>query len=283
MTRLLTDPDIDLGAKKAISRQVGEMEAERERLQQVMSRLADEANDNTDRLAGAVRQALAEIKEALATATTPTAIREYIERWVGPMLLRPDGVLVAKETAPELAGAGVKGSIAGGGFRTSDLRVMRTRSRRLEPNPPISRNPLHHSELRSGGKGKGNPRFRRIHCADCARCAPLRVLYALEMVKRGSSRRHYSAQKSRYSRCLRRLDDARVAGWLAGLAQPPCTLFTPLPDPATTSGLRPRRAAARSPPVLGLSPDRLAQLAKPRGHAISLQVLPVKLILVAAQ
>ncbi len=49
MTRLLTDPDIDVGAKKAISRQVGEMEVERERLQQVMSRLADQANDNTDR------------------------------------------------------------------------------------------------------------------------------------------------------------------------------------------------------------------------------------------
>ena len=42
--------------------------------------------------------------------------REYIERWVGPMVLRPDGTLAEKQTAPELAGAGVKGSIAGGGF-----------------------------------------------------------------------------------------------------------------------------------------------------------------------
>jgi hypothetical protein len=50
-TRLLVDPDIDATAKKAVSRQVGELESERERLQQRVAELADDANDNTARLA----------------------------------------------------------------------------------------------------------------------------------------------------------------------------------------------------------------------------------------
>lgn len=120
MTRLLVDPDIDATAKRAVSRQVGELEAERERLQNAVAELANDANDNTARLAGAVRQALTEAQESLATVTTPTEMRDFIEQYVGPMVLKPNGdierkgleTLAETQTAPAEAGA-VKRSIAG--------------------------------------------------------------------------------------------------------------------------------------------------------------------------
>lgn len=111
MTRLLVDPDIDGAAKRAVSRQVGELEAERERLQQAVAELANDANDNTGRLAGAVRQALAEAQESLATVATPTEMRDFIEQYVGPMVLKPSGDIARKDTAPAEAEA-VKRSIA---------------------------------------------------------------------------------------------------------------------------------------------------------------------------
>jgi len=54
---------------------------------------------------------------------TPTEMRDFIEQYVGPMVLRPDGEIERKDaetpaetqTAPAEAGA-VKRSIAGVGF-----------------------------------------------------------------------------------------------------------------------------------------------------------------------
>jgi DNA invertase Pin-like site-specific DNA recombinase len=117
LTRLLCDPDIDVAAKKAISRQLGEQEAERERLQKATSELAEEANDGTERLAASVRQALDEAKESLASAATTAELREFVDRWVGPMVLKPNGTVVERTLAPEVASeAGVKGLVAGAGF-----------------------------------------------------------------------------------------------------------------------------------------------------------------------
>lgn len=99
------DPDIEPAAKKAVSRQVGELESEHERLQEALPELADDANDNTARLAGAVSQALAEAQESLAAVATPTEMRDFIEQYVGPMVLTPDGEIARKPTAPAKAGA----------------------------------------------------------------------------------------------------------------------------------------------------------------------------------
>ena len=106
-TRLLVDPDIDATAKKAVSRQMGELEAERERLQQRVADLAENANDNTARLAGAVRQALAEAQDSLAAASTPTELRDFIETFVGPMVLKPTGDITPRteETARKTGNA----------------------------------------------------------------------------------------------------------------------------------------------------------------------------------
>lgn len=144
MTRLLLDPDIDGTAKRAVSRQVGELEAERERLQNAVAELANDANDNTARLAGAVRQALTEAQESLATVATPTKMRDFIEQYVGPMVLRQDGQIERKDvetpaetqTAPAEAGA-VKWSIEDGGwsddlcFRDPETKRPDVRDRRV--------------------------------------------------------------------------------------------------------------------------------------------------------
>ena len=116
LMRLLRDKDIDAMAKRVVSRQLGEQETERERLQGVFSALAEQANENTERLADAVRQALDEAQESLADAATNAELREFMERWVGPMVLREDGTVAQKEPAAEDSEAGVKGLVAGAGF-----------------------------------------------------------------------------------------------------------------------------------------------------------------------
>ena len=122
LTRLLCDPDIEPAAKKAISRQLGEQEAERERLQKATSELAEEADDGTERLAAAVRQALDEAKESLASAATSAELREFVDRWVGPMVLKPNGTVVERTPATEVASeAGVKGLVAG----QDSIRILR--------------------------------------------------------------------------------------------------------------------------------------------------------------
>jgi hypothetical protein len=113
MTRLLADPDIDATAKKAVSRQLGELEVGRERLLALSVELAEQANQDTERLARSVRKALDEARETLATAATPTELREFIEQFVGPMVLRPDGTVAQKQPAPAEAEAGVKRPLAG--------------------------------------------------------------------------------------------------------------------------------------------------------------------------
>jgi len=67
--------------------------------------LDTDSRRQTEGLAGAVRQALAEAQESLATAATPTELQDFVEQYVGPMVLRPDGDVQRKETAPAEAGA----------------------------------------------------------------------------------------------------------------------------------------------------------------------------------
>ena len=81
-----------------------------------LSVLFEEGTDNTARLANAVRQALAEAQESLAAAAAPTEMRDFIEQYVGPMVLRPDGTIGRKQPAPDGSEAGVKRSLAGVGF-----------------------------------------------------------------------------------------------------------------------------------------------------------------------
>ena len=80
-------------------------------------RASARTNDGTERLAAAVRQALDEAKESLASAATTAELREFVDRWVGPMVLKPDGSVVERTLATEGdSEASVKGLVAGAGF-----------------------------------------------------------------------------------------------------------------------------------------------------------------------
>ncbi len=117
MTRLLMDPEIDTNGKRAVSRQLGEQEVERERLQKAMTEVSERANDNVEHLAEAVRQAMEEARGSLGSVATSSELRELVDRWVGPMVLRPDGSVVQKTLATEVdSEASVKGVVAGAGF-----------------------------------------------------------------------------------------------------------------------------------------------------------------------
>jgi len=48
-----------------------------------------------------VRQALDEARESLASAATNSELREFVERWAGPMVLKEDGTIAQRTPAAE--------------------------------------------------------------------------------------------------------------------------------------------------------------------------------------
>jgi len=96
----LIDPDLSEPAtKRLLSRQVAEKSAQRERLEARQAELADGANDNTDRLAGAVRQAVAEMKQSLAGVTSDSQLNQFVRDFIGPMVVQADGSIHPRELA----------------------------------------------------------------------------------------------------------------------------------------------------------------------------------------
>lgn len=114
LTRLLADPDIEAGAKKAIARQLAEHEGKREELRQALEAVAVQSVADMDDLMADCRQAFLEAKTNFAGLMTPAQINRFIAEVVGPMTVLPDGRVVQKETAAteKVAAAG----IAGAGF-----------------------------------------------------------------------------------------------------------------------------------------------------------------------
>ena len=94
LTRLLVDRDMDALAKKAVIRQMGELETRREQLHGAVAALADNAEGTVDRLAQAVRQAFREARESFGSIATPLEMHEFVEQVVGPLTLRRDGTVV---------------------------------------------------------------------------------------------------------------------------------------------------------------------------------------------
>ena len=116
LTDRLIDPDVSPAAKQALSRQLGEAEAQRNELHSALSGTAERSQTNAERLASAVTEALGEARESLLNVSTPAQLHELVGELVGPMLLRADGTVIQKKPAPEPSEAGVTSSIAGVGF-----------------------------------------------------------------------------------------------------------------------------------------------------------------------
>jgi DNA invertase Pin-like site-specific DNA recombinase len=116
---LLLDAADEPAARRSLLRKIGEMETERETLQKTTAALASQSNLNASRLSAAVRQAFGEARDSLTNVASPAQLHRFIEDFVGPMLVKPDGSIIPKleTTQPSVDSEGcVTGNIAGGGF-----------------------------------------------------------------------------------------------------------------------------------------------------------------------
>ena len=112
-TRLLVDPDIEAGAKKAIARQLSEEETKREGLRQALDALAVQAVSDMDDLMADCRQAFLEAKANFASLMTPSQINRFVADVIGPMAVLPDGRIAQKGavlTAEAMRTAGIAGA-----------------------------------------------------------------------------------------------------------------------------------------------------------------------------
>jgi hypothetical protein len=94
LTRLMLAPDMEPPARKAMIRQISELETRREGLHGALAAMVDEAHETTDELARSVRQAFTEARESFGAIATPLAMHEFAEEVIGPLTLRRDGQLV---------------------------------------------------------------------------------------------------------------------------------------------------------------------------------------------
>ena len=98
LAKRLMDPDLtEPATKRVLSKQVADKSEKRERLEERLANLADQANDNTESLADAVRQAIAELKESLANITSDSEFNQFVQNFVGPIAINEDGSLRPKE------------------------------------------------------------------------------------------------------------------------------------------------------------------------------------------
>lgn len=113
LTRLLVDPDIEAGAKKAIARQLSEHEAKRDGLRQALEAVAVQTVADMDDLMADCRQAFREAKANFASLTTHSQFNRFVADVIGPMAVLPDGRVVQKEavlTAETMRTAGIEGN-----------------------------------------------------------------------------------------------------------------------------------------------------------------------------
>jgi DNA invertase Pin-like site-specific DNA recombinase len=118
---LMTNPDFDASAVKTVSRQVGELGRQRECLHEAMGRLAQEAGETTEKLAAAVKQAMGEARASLAAIAGPAELNRFVDRFVGPIEIRGDGVFQQKVPGKMLSHP--TGDIALTGFEPATSRL----------------------------------------------------------------------------------------------------------------------------------------------------------------
>jgi site-specific DNA recombinase len=84
---LLVDADIaaEPAAKKALVRQLADVEHKRDGLLSALDNLRDDANENTEGLAATIRELLEVVRENLGGAATPEQFNRFAELLVGPV------------------------------------------------------------------------------------------------------------------------------------------------------------------------------------------------------
>ena len=126
------DRAIGDAAKQAVNRKMEDAGQRRATLRAALDALRDDATETAEGLAEAVRAAFDDAKRDFTAVATPAEFNHFIDRFVGPIEIRPDGTIgpkapdagvMAQKELPttEVAGsistpAYPTGFIAGGGF-----------------------------------------------------------------------------------------------------------------------------------------------------------------------
>jgi F0F1-type ATP synthase membrane subunit b/b' len=122
MMKLLLDPEMAESAKRAVKRQLGDVEAQREGLQKQLAALTDQTHDEADGLVKEIERTFAEIKQALDSAT-PEDLRDVITRYVGPLVMDADGTITGKREGPVDESAGPHQTKLVAGARSVQFRA----------------------------------------------------------------------------------------------------------------------------------------------------------------
>ncbi len=112
---LLADPDIEALTKKAVGRQIADLQAKQDTLCQTLEKIGDDQGRNQQNLVDSIREAFSEAKELYLERASHTQQNRLVAAVIGPMCLLPDGNVVQKSTTAQEDGR-VTDNIAGGGF-----------------------------------------------------------------------------------------------------------------------------------------------------------------------
>ena len=120
LTGLMMNPAIDPAALTALSRQIGQKESERKKVEFRLAQVGSVAARGQEKLGQAVRTAYRRAHENFTQITADGHLNRFVEEHIGPMILTSDGRVVPRSlettTASALAEAVVTISVAGGGF-----------------------------------------------------------------------------------------------------------------------------------------------------------------------
>jgi len=99
LMKFVQDPEFAKApeARKAVIREIGEVEARRELMQTQLVQLKNNPCQSPEGLVKAVSRALAEAKESWTNITVPSQMREFLGKFVGEMLLGEDGTIAPKK------------------------------------------------------------------------------------------------------------------------------------------------------------------------------------------
>ena len=107
-------------AKKAMLRQMSDLEAKREQLETAAAKAESDKGKPAEQLAEDVREAVAEVCSEMTKPISGPRLHAFVEKMIGPIRLNPDGTLtpVSLEMAKASGGpeANATGYVAGGGF-----------------------------------------------------------------------------------------------------------------------------------------------------------------------
>jgi len=99
----LADPAAGKAATRAILKQIGVRDGELQEINGKIAETAIDANDNTDKLQRAVRQAFEEARESLTNVATIEQLHEFFTQHVGPMTLTAEGTIEQRVSIPSTA------------------------------------------------------------------------------------------------------------------------------------------------------------------------------------